>query len=119
MLLSDLDINLHCTSTSTDVPAVQILWKSTQRFLRFHAQKIFYQKFKKTSIKWTILNLKKSKNILAILFLHILHMPSFKKIALIATEISSKTSAETAETATDPKTIPPAVFQKRVGGKNK
>ena len=30
---------------------------------------------------------KKSKNILAILFLHILHMPSFKKLALIATEI--------------------------------
>ena len=39
------------------------------------------------SIKWTILIFKKSKNILAILFLHILHMPSFKKLALIATEI--------------------------------
>ena len=31
--------------------------------------------------------LKKKKNILAILFLHILHMLSFKKVALIATEI--------------------------------
>ena len=31
--------------------------------------------------------LKKSQNILAILFLHILHMPSLKKLALIATEI--------------------------------
>ena len=30
---------------------------------------------------------KKSKHILAILFLHILHIPSFKKLALIATEI--------------------------------
>ena len=30
---------------------------------------------------------KKSKNILTILFLHILHMPSFKKLDLIATEI--------------------------------
>ena len=76
------------------------------------------QIFKK-SIKWTILKFKKkSKNILAILFLYILHMPSLKKLALIATEISSKTSAETADTATDPKTIPPAVFQKQVGGKN-
>ena len=26
---------------------MQIVWKSTQRFLRFRAQKIFYQKFKK------------------------------------------------------------------------
>ena len=40
-------------------------------------------------------------------------MPSFKKLALIATEIKGKTSAET---AMDPKTIPPAVFQKRAGG---
>ena len=31
--------------------------------------------------------LKNLKNILAILFLHILHMPSFKKLALIATEM--------------------------------
>ena len=38
-------------------------------------------------------------------------MPSFKKLALIATEIEGKTSAETAETATEPKTIPPAVFK--------
>ena len=38
-------------------------------------------------------------------------MPSFKKLALIATEIQGKTSAETAETATEPKTIPPAVFK--------
>ena len=38
-------------------------------------------------------------------------MPSFKKLALIATE------TETADTVTDPKTIPPAVFQKRAGGK--
>ena len=30
---------------------------------------------------------KKSKNILAILFLHILHMANFTKLALIATEI--------------------------------
>ena len=30
---------------------------------------------------------KKSKNVLVILFLHIFHMPSFKKLALIATEI--------------------------------
>ena len=54
------------------------------------------------------------------MFLHILHMSSFKKLALIATEILGKTSAETAETAdtaTDPKTIPPAIFQKRAGGK--
>ena len=43
-----VNINLHCTSTSLDVPAVQILWKFTQRFLRFHAQKIFYQKFYKS-----------------------------------------------------------------------
>ena len=35
-------------------------------------------------------------------------MPSFKKLALIATEIEGKTSAET---ATEPKTIPPAVFK--------
>ena len=48
------------------------------------------------------------------MFLHILHMPSFKKLALIATEIKGKTSAETAETAdtaTEPKTIPPAIFK--------
>ena len=50
-------------------------------------------------------------------------MPSFKKLALIATEIQGKTSAETAEMAgtaetaetadmaTDSKTIPPTVFQ--------
>ena len=38
-------------------------------------------------------------------------MPSFKKLALIATEIYGKTSAEMAETATEPKTIPPAVFK--------
>ena len=38
-------------------------------------------------------------------------MPSFKKLALKATEILGKTSAETAETATEPKTIPPAVFK--------
>ena len=38
-------------------------------------------------------------------------MPCFKKLALIATEIQGKTSAETAETATEPKTIPPAVFK--------
>ena len=47
-------------------------------------------------------------------------MPSFKKLALIATEIQGKTSAETVETAdttTDPKTIPPAFFQKQEGGK--
>ena len=30
---------------------------------------------------------KKSKNILAMLFLHILHMPCLKKLALIATEM--------------------------------
>ena len=30
---------------------------------------------------------KKTKNILAILFLHILHMANLKKLALIATEI--------------------------------
>ena len=62
--------------------------------------------------------LKKSKNILAILFLHILHMVNFKKLALTATEIKGKTSAETGETVTDPKTIPPAVFQKWEGGNN-
>ena len=33
-------------------------------------------------------------------------MPSFKKLPLIATE-----TAETADTATEPKTIPPAVFK--------
>ena len=38
-------------------------------------------------------------------------MPSFKKLALIATDIYGKTSSETADTATDPKTITPAVFQ--------
>ena len=43
-------------------------------------------------------------------------MLSFKKLALIATEIYGETSAETADTATDPKTIPHAVFQKRAGG---
>ena len=37
----------------------------------------------------------------------------FKKLALIAIEIQSKTSGET---ATEPKTIPPAVFQKWAGG---
>ena len=48
-------------------------------------------------------------------------MPNFKKLALIATEIKGKTSAETAgmaemaDTATEPKTIPPVVFQKWVG----
>ena len=78
---------MHCTSTILDVPAVQILWKSTQRFLRFRAQKIFYQKFKKPLLNEQFKIKKKSKNILAILFLHILHMPSFKKLALIATEI--------------------------------
>ena len=37
---------------------------------------------------------KKSKNILAILFLHILYMPSFKKLALIATKIFFKNGRE-------------------------
>ena len=59
--------------------------------------------------------LKKYKNILATLFLHILRLSNFKKLSLISTEIWGKTWAQTAETedtATDPKTIPPAVFQK-------
>ena len=43
-------------------------------------------------------------------------MANFKKLGLIATEIYGKTSVETAKTATDPNTIPPAVFQKRAGG---
>ena len=49
-------------------------------------------------------------------------MANFKKLALIAAEILGKTSAETAETAetvTDPKIIPPAIFQKWAGDKNK
>ena len=45
-------------------------------------------------------------------------MPSFKKLALIATEIYGETSAETADTVMDPKTIPPAIFQKWAEGKN-
>ena len=43
-------------------------------------------------------------------------MPSLKKLALIATETQGKTSAETvetADTAMEPKTIPPPIFQKR------
>ena len=51
------------------------------------AQKIFYQKFKKHLSNEQFKILKKFKNILEILFLHILHMPSFKKLALIATQI--------------------------------
>ena len=47
ILQFDLNINLHCTFKSSDVPALQILWKSTQRFFRFCAPNIFYQKFKK------------------------------------------------------------------------
>ena len=42
-------------------------------------QKIFYQKLKKTLSNEQFKIFKKSKNILAILFLYILHMPSFKK----------------------------------------
>ena len=87
MLQSDLNINLHRTSTSLDVPALQILWKSTQRFLRFHAQKILYQKLKKPLSNEQFKIFKNSKDILAILFLHILIMPSLKKLALIATKI--------------------------------
>ena len=41
-------------------------------------------------------------------------MLNFKKLALIANEIWSKRSAET---ASEPKTMPPTVFQKRSGGK--
>ena len=52
------------------------------------------------------------------MILHILHMANFKTLALIATEIQGKTSAEMAEMVTDSKTILPAVFQKRAGGKN-
>ena len=59
--------------------------------------------------------MKKSKNSLAILLFHILHMANLKKLVLIATEIQGKTSAET---AMDSKTIPPGVFEKRVGGNN-
>ena len=82
--------------------------------MKFRVQKIFYQKFKKRLSNKQFKIFKTSKNILVILFLHILHMPSFKKLALIATKILGKTSAETAETvetATEPKTIPPAVFK--------
>ena len=53
---------------------MQILWKSTQRFLRFRAQKIFYQKFKKPLSNEQFKILKKSKNILAnIVFAYIAH----------------------------------------------
>ena len=58
---------------------------------------------------------KKTKNILAILFMHILHMLNFKKLALIATEIWSEISAEIPETVTEPKTIPPTIFLKWSG----
>ena len=46
MLLSELNINLHCTSTSLDVPAVQILWKSTQRFFEIPRRRFFTKNFK-------------------------------------------------------------------------
>ena len=48
ILHSDLKINLHCTCRRLDVAVLQILWKSTQGFFRFHAPKIFYQKILKT-----------------------------------------------------------------------
>ena len=47
-------------------------------------------------------------------------MPSFKKLAVITGKTSAETAetAGTADTATEPKTIPPTIFQKRAGGKN-
>ena len=40
-------------------------------------------------------------------------MLNFKKLALIATEIQGKTSLEM---ATEPKTVPPNIYQKQAGG---
>ena len=62
-------------------------------FWDYARQKIFYQKLKKPLSNAQFKILKKSKNILAILFLNILHMPNFKKLALIAAEIWGKTWA--------------------------
>ena len=63
---------------------------------------------------------KKSKNILEILFLQILHMANFKKLALIANrDIRQNVGLDGGDGGygDGPQTIPPAVFQKRAGGK--
>ena len=75
MLQFDLNINLHCTSTSLDVPAVQILWKSTQQFWDSARRRIFTKNFKKPLSNEQFKMLKNSKNIV---FAYIDHA-KFKK----------------------------------------
>ena len=78
--------------------------------------KDFLQKIKKTLSNSHFAFRKKTKNILATFFLHILHMLNLKKLALIATEMWSKMLVEM---ATEPKTITHAIFQKQVGGEKR
>ena len=56
--------------------------------LNFMKIQLFF-KHKKIYIKSTILKLEKTNNILEILFLYIVNMLNFKRLALIATEIQS------------------------------
>ena len=57
-------------------------------FETLRSQDVFTKSFLKNYTKSTIFYLeKKTKNILEILFLYILHMLNFKRLALIATEI--------------------------------
>ena len=60
---------------------------------------------------------KKSKNILALLFLHILHMANFKKLALIANRDIRENVGRDSGDGDGPKIIPPAIFQNQVGRK--
>ena len=58
------------------------------------------------------------KNLANIVFAYIAHA-KFQKASFNSNrDIKQNISVETADTAKDPKTIPPAVFQKRAGGKN-
>ena len=69
--------NKRCTIRYLDVPTFYISWKSS--FIFKNCQNI--------CIKSTILQLEKTKNIWEILFLYILNMLDFKRLALMAAEI--------------------------------
>ena len=97
---------------------MQILWKSTQQFLRFRAQKIFYQKFKKPLSNEQFKILKKSKNTFSnIVFAYIAHAKFQKASFNINRDIKQNIRGDGGDgDGTQNNTS--RRFQKRAGGKN-